>query len=184
MIEKKKMFMVWTLEENASAPVVAIVEDGRVLGYYHEGENRLEEPMLCDRFFDTKQEANGYIRQRIADLKEKKKIVTDVLEEIYSYMDGYEENKESPIRLDDFVPFGVQRKYRKEGEADTRFVTDRLLRCVRTGRLEIGGTDVPLTSIAQIEWECDPVIYLAGGARIVVKGKKEGRLLKQIFLKD
>lgn len=184
MIEKKKMFMVWTLEEDALPPVVAIVEDGDVLGYYDEGDYELEKPKKCVRFFDTKQEANGYIRQRIADLKEMKEIVTEVLEEICSYVDEYGENKDSPIRLDDFVPSGVQCKYRKEGEANARFVTDRLLRCVRTGRLEIGGTDVPLTGIAQIEWERDPVVYLAGGARIIVKDKKEGRLLKQIFLKD
>ena len=94
MIEKKKMFVVWTLEIDALPPVVAIVDNGEVIGYFHEDDSELREPRRCERFFDTEKEANEYIQERINVLREYKKKVTDVLSEIYSYMDGYSENED------------------------------------------------------------------------------------------
>ena len=185
MIEKKKMFMVWTLEIDALPPVVAIVDNGRVIGYYHEGDSELNEPRRCERFFDTEKEANEYIQERINTLKEDKKKVTNVLSEIYSYMDGYEENEDSPIKLKDFLPIQVRHHYEKIAVGKSQETIKALLKCVRTRCIEVGGCSVALDNIGHIEWGdlgCQKTtIYLLNGERISVEDYNEVQLLKQIF---
>jgi len=185
MIEKKKMFMVWTLEIDALPPVVAIVDNGRVICYNHEGDSELNKPRRCEHFFDTEKEANEYIQERINVLREYKKKVTDVLSEIYSYMDGYEENKDSPIKLDDFLPIVVSNYYEKIGERKNRKIIKALLKCVRTRCIEVSGCSVALDNIGYIEWGdrgCQKTtIYLLNGERISVEDYDEVRLLRQIF---
>ena len=185
MIEKKKMFMVWTLEIDALPPVVAIVDNGRVIGYYHEGDSELNEPRRCERFFDTEKEANEYIQERINALKDDKKKVTDVLSEIYSYMDGYEENEDSPIKLENFLPFGVRRHYEKIGEKKNRDIIETLLKCVRTRCIEVSGCSVALDNIGHIEWGdrgCQKTtIYLLNGEHVDIFDYDEVQLLRQIF---
>ena len=185
MIEKKKMFMVWTLEIDALPPVVAIVDNGRVIGYYHEGDSELNEPRRCERFFDTEKEANEYIQERINALKDDKKKVTDVLSEIYSYMDEYCENEDSPIQLDDFLPIVVSNHYEKIGESKNRKTIKTLLKCVRTRCIEVSGCSVSLDNIGHIEWGdrgCQKtIIFLLNGERISVEDYDEVQLLRQIF---
>ena len=185
MIDKKKMFMVWTLEIDALPPVVAIVDNGRVIGYYHEGDSELNEPRRCEHFFDTEKEANEYIQERINTLKEDKKKVTDVLSEIYSYMDSYEENEDSPIKLDDFLPIVVSNHYEKIGEKKNQKTIKTLLKCVRTRCIEVSGCSVALDNIGHIEWGdrgCQKtIIYLLNGERISIEDYDEVRLLRQIF---
>ena len=179
------MFMVWTLEIDALPPVVAIVDNGRVIGYYHEGDSELNEPRRCERFFDTEKEANEYIQERINALKEDKKKVTDVLSEIYSYMDGYDENLDSPIKLDDFLPFDIRDHYEKIGERKNRKAIKTLLKCVRTRCIEVSGCSVALDNIGHIEWGdrgCQKTtIYLLNGEHISIEDYDEVRLLRQIF---
>lgn len=186
MIEKKKMFMVWTLEIDALPPVVAIVDNGEVIGYYHEGDRELNEPRSCERFFDTEKEANEYIQERINALTEDKKKVTDVFSEICSYMeDGYDENKDSPIKLDDFLPFEVRNHYAEIGERKNRKTINALLKCVRTRCIEVSGCSIALDNIGHIEWGdrgCQKtIIFLLNGERISVEDHDEVRLLRQIF---
>ena len=186
MIEKKRMFMVWTLEIGELPPVLAIVDNDRVIGYFHEGDSELKEPRSCEHFFDTEKEANEYIQERINALTEDKKKVTDVLGEIYSYMeDGYDENKDSPIRLDDFLPFGVRRHYEKIGERKNRETIKTLLKCVRTRCIEVSGCSVALDNIGHIEWGdrgCEKIIiFLLNGERISIEDYDEVKLLRQIF---
>lgn len=185
MIEKKKMFMVWTLEIDALPPVLAIVDNGKVIGYFHEGDSELNEPRSCEHFFDTEKEANEYIRERINALKDDKKKVTDVLSEIYSYMDGYEENEDSPIKLDDFLPIVVSNHYEKIGEEKSRKTIKTLLKCVRTRCIEVSGCSVALDNIGHIEWGdrgCQKtIIFLLNGERISIEDYDEVRLLRQIL---
>jgi hypothetical protein len=185
MIEKKKMFMVWTLEIDALPPVVAIVDNGRVIGYYHKGDSELNEPRRCEHFFDTEKEANEYIQERINTLKEDKNKVTDVLSEIYSYMDCYEENEDSPIKLDDFLPIVVSNHYEKIGEKKNQKTIKTLLKCVRTRCIEVSGCSVALDNIGHIEWGdrgCQKtIIYLLNGEHISVENYDEVLLLRQIF---
>ena len=185
MIEKKKMFMVWTLEIDALPTVEAIVDNGRVICYYYEGDSELNKTRRCEHFFDTEKEANEYIQQRINALKEDKKKVADVLSEIYSYMDGYDENEESPIKLDDFLPFGIRTHYEEIGERKNRKTIKALLKCVRTRCVEISGCSITLDNIGRIEWGSrgclKATVYLLNGERISVEDYDEVRLLRQIF---
>lgn len=185
MIEKKKMFMVWTLEIDALPLVVAIVDNGRVIGYFHEGDSELNELRSCQHFFDTEKEANEYIQERINALEHDKKKVTDVLSEIYSYMNSGKENEESPIKLDDFLPFGVRRHYKEIGEKKNRKTIETLLKCVRTRCIEVSGCSVALDNIGHIEWGdrgCQKtIIFLLNGERISIEDYDEVRLLRQIF---
>ena len=185
MIEKKKMFMVWTLEVGALPPVVAVVDNGRVICYHHEGDSELHKPRRCERFFDTEKEANEYIQERINALKDDKKKVTDVLSEIYSYMDEYCENEDSPIQLDDFLPIVVSNHYEEIGESKNRKTIKTLLKCVRTRCIEVSGCSVALDNIGHIEWGdrgCQKTtIYLLNGERISVEDYDEVQLLRQIF---
>lgn len=186
MIEKKKMFMVWTLEIGELPPVLAIVDNGRVIGYFHEGDRELNEPRKCEHFFDTEKEANEYIQERTNALMEGKKKVTDVLGEIYSYMeDGYDENLDSPIKLDDFLPFGIRDHYEKIGGKKNRKTIGELLKCVRTRCIEVSGCSVALDNIGHIEWDnrdCQKIIiFLLNGERISVEDYDEVQLLRQIF---
>ena len=185
MIEKKKMFMVWTLEIDALPPVVAIVDNGRVLGYYHQGDSELNQPHRCEHFFDTEKEANGYIQQRIDALREDKKKVTEVLSEIYSYMDCYDESEDSPIKLEDFLPPGVCNHYEEIGERKNRKTIKTLLKCIRTRCIEVSGCSVALDNIGHIEWGdrgCQKtIIFLLNGERISVEDYDEVQLLRQIF---
>ena len=182
MIEKRNMFMVWTLEEDALPPVVAIVENGRVIGYYHEGDRELNQPRQCEHFFDSEADANEYIRQRIAALKEAKKTVIETLKEIYSYQDGYDVNLDSPIKLEDFIPYSIQHLYKQKGSDNDKI--KRLIRCIRTGRIEMDGRDIRLDDVSYIEWGqgCDnPELFLMGGERIVIKDYEDKHLLEKIF---
>ena len=186
MIEKKKMFMVWTLEIDDLPPVVAIVDNGEVIGYFHEGDRELNEPRRCERFFDTEKEANEYIQERINELREDKKKVLDVLGDVYSYMeDGYEENEDSPIKLKDFLPFEVRNHYEEIGEEKNRKTIKTLLKCIRTRCIEVSGCSVALDNIGHIEWGdrgCQKTtIYLLNGKRISIENNDEVRLLRQIF---
>ena len=186
MIEKKKMFMVWTLEIGELPPVLAIVDNGKVIGYFHEGDSELNEPRRCEHFFDTEKEANEYIQERINALTEDKKKVTDVFSEICSYMeDGYDENKDSPIRLDDFLPFGIRNHYEEIGERKNRKTIEALLKCVRTRCVEVSGCSVALDNIGHIEWGdrgCQKTtIYLLNGERISIEDHDEVQLFRQIF---
>ena len=185
MIEKKKMFVVWTLEIDALPPVVAIVDNGEVIGYFHEDDSELREPRRCERFFDTEKEANEYIQERINVLREYKKKVTDVLSEIYSYMDGYSENEDSPIKLDDFLPFEVRNHYAEIGEGKNHETIKALLKCIRTRCIEVSGCSIALDNIGHIEWGdrgCQKtIIFLLNGERISVEDHDEVRLLRQIF---
>ena len=185
MIEKKKMFMVYTLEVGALPTVVAVVDNGEVIGYSHEGDSDFNEPRRCERFFDTEKEANEYIQERINALKEDKKKVMDVLSEIYSYMDGYDENEDSPIKLDDFLPIVVSNHYEKIGEKKNKKTIKTLLKCVRTRCIEVNGCSVALDNIGHIEWGdrgCQKTtIYLLNGEHISVEDYDEVRLLRQIF---
>lgn len=185
MIEKKKMFMVYTLEIDALPTVVAIVDNGEVIGYSNEGDSDFNEPRSCQHFFDTKKEANEYIQERINALKEDKKKVTDVLSEIYSYMEDYSENEYSPIKLDDFLPILVSNHYKKIGEKKNQKTIKTLLKCVRTRCIEVSGCSVALDNIGYIEWDdrgCQKaIIYLLNGERISVEDYDEVQLLRQIF---
>lgn len=185
MIEKKKMFMVWTLEIGALPPVLAIVDNGKVIGYFHEGDSSLNEPRSCEHFFDTEKEANEYIQERINALKDDKKKVTDVLSEIYSYMDYYDESVDSPIKLKDFLPFKVRNHYEKIGEEKNRKTIKTLLKCVRTRCIEVSGCSVALDNIGHIEWGdrgCQKTtIYLLNGEHISIEDYDEVQLLRQIF---
>ena len=185
MIEKKKMFIVWTLEIDALPPVVAVVDNGRVICYHHEGDSELHKPRRCERFFDTEKEANEYIQERINALKEDKKKVKDVLSEIYSYMDGYDENEDSPIKLDDFLPIVVSNHYEKIGEKKNQKTIKTLLKCVRTRCIEVSGCSVALDNIGHIEWgdlgRQKTIIYLLNGERISIEDYDEVQLLRQIF---
>ena len=185
MIEKKKMFMVWTLEIDALSPVDAIVDNGRVICYYHEGDHELTKPCRCEHFFDTEKEANEYIQERINALKDDKKKVTDVLDEIYSYMEEYGENEDSPIKLDDFLPIIVSNYYEKIGEKKNQKTIKTLLKCVRTRCIEVSGCSVALDNIGHIEWGgrgCQKTtIFLLNGERISIEDYDEVRLLRQIF---
>ena len=185
MIEKKKMFMVWTLEIGALPPVVAVVDNGRVICYHHEGDSELHKPRRCERFFDTEKEANEYIQERINALKDDKKKVTDVLSEIYSYMDEYCENEDSPIQLDDFLPIVVSNHYEEIGESKNRKTIKTLLKCVRTRCIEVSGCSVALDNIGHIEWGdrgCQKtIIYLLNGEHIDIFDYDEVQLLRQIF---
>ena len=183
MIEKRDMFMVWTLEEDALPPVVAIVENGRVIGYYHKGDRELNQPRQCEHFFDSEADANFYIRQRIAALKEAKNTVIETLKEIYSYQDGYDVNLDSPIKLEDFIPYSIQHLYKQKGSDKDKI--KRLIRCIRTGRIEMGGCDIRLDDISYIGWGCrgcdNPEIYLVNGERIIIKDYEDKDLLEKIF---
>ena len=185
MIEKKKMFMVYTLEIDALPTVVAIVDNGEVIGYSHEGDSDFNEPRSCEHFFDTKKEANEYIQERINALTEDKKKVTDVLSEVYSYMKDYSENEYSPIKLDDFLPIKVRYHYEKIGERKNQETIKTLLKCVRTRCIEVSGCSVALDNIGHIEWYdrgCQKIIiYLLNGERISVDDYDEVQLLRQIF---
>ena len=185
MIEKKKMFVVWTLKIDALPTVVAIVDNGRVMGYYDEGDRELNEPRRCEHFFDTEKEANEYIQQRINALKDDKKKVTDVLSEIYSYMDGYDENEESPIKLKDFLPSEVRHHYEEIGEGKNHETIKALLKCIRTRCIEVSGCSIALDNIGHIEWGdrgCQKTtIYLLNGQHISIEDYDEVLLLRQIF---
>jgi hypothetical protein len=185
MIEKKKMFMVWTLEIGALPPVVAVVDNGRAICYHHEGDWEFDRPRECEHFFDTEKEANEYIQERINALTEDKKKVTDVLSEIYSYMRDRCENEDSPIKLDDFLPIEVRWHYEKIGESKNQKTIKALLKCVRTRCIEVSGCSVALDNIGHIEWGdrgCQKTtIYLLNGEHISVEDYDEVQLLRQIF---
>ena len=184
MTEKKKMFVVWALVIDALIPVDAIVDNGRVI-CYDEGDGDFDIPRGCEHFFDTQKEASEYIQERINALKEDKKKVKDVLSEIYSYMDGYDENEESPIHLDDFLPFSIRNHYKEIGERKNRKTIEALLKCVRTRCVEVSGCSVALDNIGHIEWGdrgCQKTtIYLLNGERISIEDHDEVQLLRQIF---
>ena len=179
------MFMVYTLEIDALPTVVAIVDNGEVIGYSHEGDSDFNEPRSCEHFFDTKKEANEYIQERINALTEDKKKVTDVLSEVYSYMKDYSENEDSPIRLDDFLPIEVRWHYEKIGESKNQETIKTLLKCVRTRCIEVNGCSVALDNIGYIEWGdrgCQKtIIFLLNGERISIEDNDEVQLLRQIF---
>ena len=145
----------------------------------------MHKPRRCERFFDTEKEANEYIQERINALKDDKKKVTDVLSEIYSYMDEYCENEDSPIQLDDFLPIVVSNHYEKIGESKNRKTIKTLLKCVRTRCIEVSGCSIALDNIGHIEWGdrgCQKtIIYLLNGERISVEDYDEVQLLRQIF---
>lgn len=178
------MFMVYTLEIDALPTVVAIVDNGEVIGYSHEGDWEFHIPRECEHFFDTEKEANEYIQERINALTEDKKKVTDVLSEVYSYMKDYIENEDSPIKLDDFLPIEVRWHYEKIGESKNQETIKTLLKCVRTRCIEVNGCSVALDNIGHIEWGdrgCKTIIYLLNGERISIEDYDEVQLLRQIF---
>lgn len=187
MIEKKKMFMTWTLELNTAVDVIALVDvdEKEVLAYQSDVGEKYRIPRSCERFFDTEQEANDYIKERIIALKEDRKKVKDVLDEIYSYMDDYDENEESPIKLGDFLPGRVRSHYCNKGAIKYKKMVKTLLNCIHTKCIEVAGCSIALDNIGHIEWDVNfrhgATIFSISGERIIVEDFDEKELLKQIF---
>ena len=100
-------------------------------------------------------------------------------------MDGYDENEDSPIKLDDFLPIVVSNYYEKIGEKKNRETIKTLLKCVRTRCIEVSGCSIAFDNIGHIEWGdrgCQKtIIYLLNGERISIEDYDEVQLLRQIF---
>lgn len=160
-------------------PVVAYVDNGRVVCYHNEGDSEICLVNKCEHFFDSKQQGEQYIRDRIEYLKRMSKDVKDVLSEVYEYERIYA-GAEHAVTLKDMIPDGAVSLLQDKSEE--KALIRGLVNCLHSRTLEVAKHTIPLDSISHIEWQtCYATVVLHSGQRVVVSDIKEEKLLEAIF---
>lgn len=182
MVEKKEMYMVWQLKSDAICPVYAYSDYGKVIAYHHPDDKEIMLPST-EQFFDTESGAKEYLANRIQALKVKAASVRKTLINLSDLEDHYD-SADSDVCLDDFLPYGVREKYKKQGKKEAEEVIKRLARCARTRVFEIGSTSMPLDKVDHIEWQDRhslATVVLDSGIRITAKDFDEYDFLRCLY---
>ena len=178
MLEKKKKFMSYSLEADMSGicDVDAYIDNGKVVAY-NGGDGCVRLPKKCENFFDTQEEAEEYIRTRIAALRKAAEYISKIIWEVYNYEDTYD--CEHAVTMKDFnIPEDPIEKHKHET------LINRMSRCIRTRLINLACSTILIDSIERIEWNgraYEPTVLLDNGDRIKVTDRDEIELLRLIY---
>lgn len=180
-LEKKKMYMVWTLEPDSACTVYAYVENGKVVSYHLEGDGEIQAPQSHERFFNSLQEAESFMSERTKELKGMARGVREILSDLCMYQAG--NDGKMGVSLDDFIPYNVKEHYETEAKAKSKRLIKVLSSAARTRTIEVGGFTVNLDKVQMIEWSNDmrAAIWLDEGTRVMVDDYDEYKILENLY---
>lgn len=185
-IETKNMWLVYGFMAVSDTPFKTLIEDGKVLGYFdEENDFRCVEDYEC--MCDTKQEADEYLRQRIAHIKQSAPEIKRILEQVLR-------DEGEKFNIEDFVPEEVLDGFEFQSQREKMgIVIRRLAKAARFRVIDAGNRSIPIDSILQVEWVGTGESYgsaasitLSNGERITVGGKNDIELdmIAALFGKD